>query len=34
MGYFFEDKRIATITNAFEKVLDESNRQTSKIWAV
>ena len=28
----FKDKRDTTITNAFQKVLDESNRKPNKIW--
>ena len=28
----FEDKKGITITNAFQKILDESNRKPNKIW--
>ena len=27
-----KDKRGITIANAFQKILDESNRKTNKIW--
>ena len=27
-----KDKRGTTITNAFQKILDESNRKPNKIW--
>ena len=27
-----KDKRSITITNAFQKILDESNRKSNKIW--
>ena len=27
-----KDKRGTTITNAFQKILDESNRKLNKIW--
>ena len=29
---FLKDKKRVTITNAFEKILDESNRKPNKIW--
>ena len=32
MGYFLEDKQGITITNAFQKILDESNNKPNKIW--
>ena len=32
MGYSFEDKKGIIITNASQKILDESNRETNKIW--
>ena len=28
-----KDKKGTTITNAFQKILDESNRKPDKIWA-
>ena len=28
----FKDKKGITITNAFQKILDESKRKTNKIW--
>ena len=28
----FKDRKGITITNAFEKTLDESNRKPNKIW--
>ena len=28
-----KDKKGITITNAFQKILDESNRKPTKIWA-
>ena len=27
-----KDKKATTITNAFQKILDESNRKPNKIW--
>ena len=27
-----KDKKAITITNAFQKILDESNRKSNKIW--
>ena len=32
MGYSFQDKKGITITNSFQKILDESNRKPKKIW--
>ena len=32
MGYSFKDKVGVTITNAFQKIIDESNRKPSKMW--
>ena len=32
MGYSFKDKKEITITNAFQKILDESNQKPNKIW--
>ena len=32
MNYSFERQKGITITNAFQKFLDESNRKPSKIW--
>ena len=29
---FIKDKKDPTITNAFQKILDESNRKPNKIW--
>ena len=31
MRYFLKDKKGSTITNAFQKVLDNSNRKPNKI---
>ena len=30
--YPLKEKKAITITNAFEKILEESNRKTNKIW--
>ena len=30
----FKDKKVITITNAFQKFLKESNRKPNKIWVV
>ena len=27
-----KDKKVITITNAFQKILDDSNRKPNKIW--
>ena len=27
-----KDKKVITVTNAFEQILDEPNRKASKIW--
>ena len=32
MGYSFKDKVGVTITNAFQKIIDESNRKPNKMW--
>ena len=32
MGYSLKYKKGTTITNAFQKILDESNRKPNKIW--
>ena len=32
MSYPFKDKKGIIITNAFQKILDEPNRETNKIW--
>ena len=32
MSYYFEVQRSFTITNTFQKFLDESNRKVNKIW--
>ena len=32
MGYSIKRKKIITITNAFHKILDESNSKPSNIW--
>ena len=33
MGYFpLKDKKGITITNAFQNILDESNRKPNKVW--
>ena len=32
MSCFLKDKKSVTITNAFQKFLDESNRTPNKIW--
>ena len=32
MCYSFKDKKGITITNAFQKILDESKRKPKKIW--
>ena len=32
MGYSFKDKVGVTITNAFQKIMDESNRKPNKMW--
>ena len=32
MGYSFKDKVGVTITNAFQKIRDESNRKPNKMW--
>ena len=32
MGYSLKDKKEITITNVFQKILDESNRKPNKIW--
>ena len=32
MGYSFKNKKGTAITNAFKKILDESNRKRKKIW--
>ena len=32
MGYSLKDKKEITITNAFQKILDESNRKSNQIW--
>ena len=32
MGRSFEDKRRISIVNAFQKILDSSNRKLNKIW--
>ena len=32
MGYSFKDKKGITITNAFQKILAESNRKPNKTW--
>ena len=29
---FFKDKKGIMITNAFQKILDQSNRKPNKIW--
>ena len=34
MSWSFKDKKAMTITNAFQKLLDESNRKPNKIWVV
>ena len=31
MGYSLKDKKEITITNVFQKILDESNRKPNKI---
>ena len=32
MGYSLKDKTGITITNAFQKIIDESNRKPNKMW--
>ena len=32
MGYSLKDNKVVTITNNFQKILNESNRKTNKIW--
>ena len=32
MDYSLKDKKGTTITNGFQKILDESNRKLSTIW--
>ena len=32
MSYSFKDEKGIIITNAFQKILDEPNRETNKIW--
>ena len=32
MSYSFKRKKGTTITNAFQKILDESNSKSNKIW--
>ena len=32
MGYSFKDKVGVIITNAFQKIIDESNRKPNKMW--
>ena len=32
MGYSLKDKKVITITNAFQKNLYESSRKPNKIW--
>ena len=32
MGYSFKNKKCITVTDAFQKTLDESNRKQKKIW--
>ena len=32
MSCFLKDKKDVTITNYFQKILDESNRKQNKIW--
>ena len=32
MGYYSEDGKGITITNAFQKILQESSRKLNKIW--
>ena len=32
MGCTFERQKVIAITNAFQKILDESNRKPNKIW--
>ena len=32
MGFSFERQKVIAITNAFQKILDESNRKPYKIW--
>ena len=32
MGYPIQDKKGTTVTNAFQKVLNESNHKSNKIW--
>ena len=34
MGYYFESNTSITITNTFQKILDESNRKPKEIWGV
>ena len=34
MGYSLKDKKVITITNAFPKILKQSNRKPNKIWVV
>ena len=33
-GLFLRDKKGITITNAFQKILKESNRKPKKIWVI
>ena len=32
MAYFLKDKKVISTTNAFQKILDESNCKANKIW--